>query len=85
MDQPVLGVTAFAQVHAELDVAEPDRLEDFRPGGPVPLRRENVVERAQRRALLAHGDELIGALEGVLGLGEARPSAEEAGHGGRIR
>jgi len=81
VDQPVLGVATLAQVDAELDVAEADRLQNLGPGRPVPLRREDVVEGAQGRALLAHGDELIGALQGVLGLGEAGPAAEEAGHG----
>ena len=81
VDQPVLGVAPFAQVDAQLHVAEPDRFQDFGPGGPVPLRRKHVMEGAQGRALLSDGDELVGALEGILGLREARPSAEEAGHG----
>ena len=41
-----------------------------------------VVEGLDGRLLLPHGDELLRALEGVLGLGKGLPSAEVAAHGG---
>ena len=74
LDQAILEQPSGLEFDAELDVLEHDGLEGLLPL-PVPLAREHVVKGLQGGLGLANPDELLRALEGILGLRKASSSA----------
>ena len=74
LDETVLEQAAGLELHAQVHVLEHDELESLLPL-TVALAREDIVQGLQGRLALANADELLRALQGVLGLGETATSA----------